>query len=127
MFRGLIFLVLCLLMNGCAALVPASSSVGSLLGGRPPLEIHEQTSVNLAQDNFVLVKTNAFGLSKGFSLLGFITICPATLTKAMDRMYASAQMHLGEPQAVANLIVEQQQQLLDSLWHPQSRGARRCR
>jgi hypothetical protein len=68
--------------------------------------VHQQTGVSLTQDNFVLVKTNVFGVSKGFSLLGFITICPATLSKAMDRMYASAQMRPGEPQTVANLIVE---------------------
>jgi hypothetical protein len=70
------------------------------------LGVHDQTSVSLAQDNFVLVKTNVYGVSKGFSLLGFITICPARLTKAMDRMYASAEMRPGSAQTVAHLIIE---------------------
>lgn len=93
-------------MSGCTALAPVGPVTGSLLSGAPPQLVHQQTSVNLTQDNFVLVKTNVFGVSKGFSLLGFITICPATLSRAMDRMYASAQMRPGEPQAVANLVVE---------------------
>jgi hypothetical protein len=93
-------------MTGCTALAPAGPLVNPLSGGSPALQTHEQTSVSLAADNFVLVKTNVTGQSKGFSLLGFITICPATLSKAMDRMYASAQLRPGEPQTVAHLIVE---------------------
>ena len=104
--RGLVMLVFCLVMGGCAALSPASSVLGPLQGGSTPLQVHEQTSVNLVQDNFVLVKTNVFGVSKGFSLLGIITIYPATLTKAINRMYASAQMHAGAPQTLAHLIIE---------------------
>lgn len=106
MVRGLVILALCLLASGCAGLAPAGSVLSPLQGGSVPLQVHEQTSVNLSQDNFVLVKTNVFGQSKGFSLLGFITICPATLTKAMNRMYASAEMRPGKPQTVAHLIVE---------------------
>jgi len=106
MLRCLVLLVFCLVMGGCAALSPASSVIGPLQGGSTPLQVHEQTSVNLAQDNFVLVKTNVFGVSKGFSLLGIITIYPATLTKAMNRMYASAQMHPGASQTLAHLIIE---------------------
>ncbi len=96
-----------LLLTGCAALVPFSSVLGSPSSGPPPLQVHEETSVNLAEDDFVLVRTNVVGTSKGFSLLGFITIYPATLTKAMNRMYNSARMHLGKPQTLAHLIVEQ--------------------
>jgi len=55
----------------------------------------------------VLVKTNVLGKSKGFSLLGLITIYPATLTKAMNRMYSAAQMTPGQPQTLAHLIIEQ--------------------
>ena len=106
MFRGLIILVLGLLLSGCAALTPASSVLGPLQGGSTPLQVHEQTSVNLSQDNFVLVKTNVFGMSKGFSLLGIITIYPASFTKAMDRMYGSAQMRPGTAQTLAHLIVQ---------------------
>ena len=106
MYRGFIVLVGCLLIGGCAAVAPVGPVTGSLLGGAPPELVHQQTSVDLNQDNFVLVRTNVFGVSKGFSLLGFITISPATLSTAMGRMYGSAQMPPGEPQTVANLVVE---------------------
>ncbi len=32
---------------------------------------------------------------------------PATLSKAMQRMYAAAQMQPGQPQSIAHLVVEQ--------------------
>lgn len=47
------------------------------------------------------------GRSRGFSLLGLITIYPATLTKAMNRMYTSAHMELGQPQTSAHIVIEQ--------------------
>jgi hypothetical protein len=106
LFRGLMLLVGGLLMSGCTALVPAGSVISPLLGPAPPLQVTENTGVNLSRDNFVLVKTNVLGRSKGFSLLGFITIWPATLTEAMNRMYASAQMRPGEPQTLAHFSVE---------------------
>ncbi len=71
------------------------------------MQAYDETSVHLSQDNFVLVKTNAYGRSRGFSLLGIITIVPATLTKAMNRMYVSAQMSPGKPQSTAHLLIEQ--------------------
>lgn len=104
---GLITLFAALLMSGCAALAPMSSLITPLTSGAPPLQVHEQTSVKLAEGDFVLIKTNVWGRSKGFSLLGLITIYPATLTKAMTRMYAAAQMRPGRPQTIAHLIIEQ--------------------
>ena len=86
-----------LLMSGCAALLPAGSMVGPLLGVTPPLQVTEQTNIKLARDNFVLVKTNVVGRSKGFSLLGFITICPATMTTAMNRLHAAAKCAQARP------------------------------
>lgn len=108
MCRSLILMVIIgVLVTGCAAVAPLTSMIGSPHGGAPPLQIHEETKVDLARDNFELVKTNVWGQSKGFSLLGFITIYPPTLTKAMARMYTAAQMRPGQPQTVAHLIVEQ--------------------
>jgi hypothetical protein len=75
--------------------------------GNASLQVHEQTSVELKEDDFLLVRTNVVGRSRGFSLLGLITIYPATLTKAMNRMYASAEMQPGHPQTVAHLVIEQ--------------------
>ena len=106
MLRCMFLLAAASLLGGCAALVPLSSLV-SAPTGPPPLQVHEQTSVKLARDNFFLVKTNVLGRSKGFSLLGIITIYPATLTKAMNRLYAKAEMRPGHPQTVAHLVIEQ--------------------
>jgi hypothetical protein len=96
----------CMLFSGCAAIAPFTSLL-STPTGPPPLQVHEQTSVKLAEGNFTLVKTNVTGRSKGFSLLGIITMYPATLTKAMNHLCATAQMREGEPQTVAHLVIEQ--------------------
>lgn len=95
------------MLTGCAAVAPLTSLVSSPSGSSPPLQVHEQTTVKLAEDNFQLVRTNVMGRSKGFSLLGFITIVPPTLTKAMNRLYANAEMQTGRPQTVAHLVIEQ--------------------
>ena len=99
--------VACLLLNGCTSIVPLSSLLSSPSKGTPPLQVHEQTSVELAEANFHLVRTNVVGQSKGFSLLGIVTIYPATLTKAMGRLYGNAQMNEGTPQTVCHLVIEQ--------------------
>jgi hypothetical protein len=93
------------LLCGCATAVPAVSSGAGLLG-QSPASAHTQTSVNLSQGNFVLVKTNVVGRSKGFSLLGLIPIYPARLTKAMDRLYANAEIQPGKSESLAHLITE---------------------
>jgi len=90
---------------GCASAVPAVSSGAGLIG-QHPASAHTQTSVNLSQGNFVLVKTNVVGQSKGFSLLGFIPIYPARLTTAMDRLYANAEIQPGQSESLAHLITE---------------------
>ena len=79
MFRARGMLTLCCLVGGCAALAPLDGSFGSLLGGGPPpADVQQQTSLRLSQSNFLLVRTNEIGTSKGFSLLGLITMVPAT-------------------------------------------------
>lgn len=97
----------CCLLSGCAAIAPLSSLLSTPSTAAAPLQVHEQTSVKLAQDNFILVRTNVVGRSRGFSLLGILTIYPATLSKAMNRLYAAAEMRQGEPQTVAHLVIEQ--------------------
>jgi hypothetical protein len=106
MLRSIILLVVSVFIVGCAALLPMAPAVSSLLSGPPPNEVHQQTDVRLEQNNFMLVRTNVYGQCKGFALLGIITMVPATLTKAVDRLYASAQMSPYHPQAVANVIIE---------------------
>ena len=108
MARVILCLGACIFLTGCAAVAPISSLLNTPTGaGNPPLQVHDETSVRLASDNFVLVKTNVVGSSHGFSLLGIITIVPATLNKAMNRLYANAEMKPGQPQTVAHILIEQ--------------------
>jgi len=95
------------LAGGCAA--AAALPLGSMLSSpnASALEIHNNTDVRLQDKNFIVIKTNMVGQSTGFSLLGVITIIPARFTKAMNRLYADAQMQPGRPQTLANLIMEQ--------------------
>jgi hypothetical protein len=94
------------LAGGCAA--GSALSVASAMGSpnAAALEIHNNTDVRLQEKNFIVIKTNALGQSKGFSLLGILTIVPAKFTKAMSRLYVQAQMQPGRPQTLVNLIME---------------------
>ena len=99
------FLVLAL-AGGCAAVstLPFTSMVGS--PNPSALEIYTGTEVRLQDANFIVTKTNVVGQSKGFSLLGFLTIVPAKFTTAASRLYTQAQMQQGRPQTLANMVME---------------------
>ena len=105
MIEAVLIVIAGALVGGCAAVAPvASSMTGSL--GQPPVQANTHTAVNLSEGNFVVVKTNVIGRSKGFSLLGLITVYPATTTKAMSRLYAEAGMQEGRPKTMAHLVIE---------------------
>ncbi|HTY86288.1 MAG TPA: hypothetical protein VMB80_02385 [Candidatus Acidoferrum sp.] len=103
--KGICVFAAALGLCGCTGAVPAVSSGAGLLGLHPA-STHTDTSVNLSEGNFVVVKTNLMGRSKGFSLLGFIPIYPAKLTTAMDRLYAQADIQPGTPKTLAHLVTE---------------------
>ena len=94
------------LASGCAgaSALSAASVIGS--PNAAALEIHNNTDVRLQEKNFIVVKTNVMGQSSGFSLLGILTIVPAKFTKAMNRLYAQADMQPGRPQTLVNLVME---------------------
>lgn len=102
---GLALLAATSLLFGCASVAPLTSA---LTGAAPStsLEVHTQTSVKLDDANFITLRTNVVGSSKGFKLLGFITIYPATLDKAMNRLYGNAEAQEGRPETLAHLIIE---------------------
>jgi hypothetical protein len=104
-FALLPFLVLAL-AGGCAAVstLPFTSMVGS--PNPSALEIYTGTEVRLQDANFIVTKTNVVGQSKGFSLLGVLTIVPAKFTTAASRLYTQAQMQQGRPQTLANMVME---------------------
>lgn len=106
--RLLAFLALAALAGmtgGCAAVAPLSSVAGTVLPSST-LGIYNTTELRLQQKNFVIVKSNVMGQSKGFSLLGLITLVPAPFTKAMARLNAQADLQKGTSRALANLIME---------------------
>ncbi len=89
-------------------MVPLSPLLSGAHGNSaPPLQVHEETRVSLERGNFSLVRTNVWAQSRGFSLLGFITIYPATLSKAMGRLYSHAGMQPGHAQTISHLVIEQ--------------------
>ena len=94
------------LLGGCAALpfLPATSSL--LPNGSSTADFHSGTAVRLEQANFATVKTNVAGQTKGFALLGVITLVPARFSTAMDRLYAHAEVRPGGAQTLANIVVE---------------------
>jgi hypothetical protein len=69
-------------------------------------ELHNQTNVKLSEGNFVLVKTNVVGQSRGFALLGIITIVPAEFNTAFSRLYSQAGMESGKAQTLVDVAVE---------------------
>jgi hypothetical protein len=69
-------------------------------------EVLSSTHVTLMENNFRIVQTNVIGKSRGFKLLGLITIKPASNTRAMSELYGKAQVEPGRPQALANVVRE---------------------
>ncbi|MDB6020734.1 MAG: hypothetical protein JWQ04_591 [Pedosphaera sp.] len=64
------------------------------------------TEVRLQQKNFIMVKPNVMGQSRGFALLGLITIVPARFNTAMKRLNAQADLKPGSSRTLANLALE---------------------
>jgi len=96
------------LLSGCAAgLASATASGSSLLTPNAAfLEVHSQTMVTLEKPNFAVVKANNLGRSRGFALLGLITIVPPRCNTALNRLYEHAGMQSGRAQTLANVLVE---------------------
>src|SRR6516165_7114930 len=105
MVRVLFILALACFLCGCTSVPPAGSGILAPFG-QSQNPAHIQTSVNLAEGNFTVVKTNLIGRSTGFSLLGLIPIIPPKFTKAMSETYAKAGIQEGESKTLANFIVE---------------------
>jgi hypothetical protein len=94
------------LVAGCAAVstLPIASVIGS--PNASTLEIHSGTEIRLQEANFIVIKTNVVGQSKGFALLGLLTIVPAKFTTASSRLYTHAEMQPGRSQTLANTVLE---------------------
>lgn len=106
--KGLLLATVAMMMvlaSGCAAVAPISSVVGAV-SPSSTLQILNTTELRLQQKNFIMVKSNVEGQSKGFALFGLITIVPAKFDKAMSRLNAQADLKPGTSRTLANLVLE---------------------
>ncbi len=103
-FAFIASLGLAALLTGCAG--RATTSFLSVLPGVSSQDLRNQTDVKLSEGNFVLVKTNVIGQSRGFALLGFITIVPAEFNTAFSRLYSQAGMESGKSQTLTDIAIE---------------------
>ena len=69
-------------------------------------EVLIHTHVTLTGNNFIILQSNIVAKSKGFKLLGLISLRSASHTEAMSRLYAKAQLQQRRPQALANVVRE---------------------
>jgi hypothetical protein len=102
LMRNLSLLLLVLvLVTGCAALPPLPFILPSVSGQVPVLPV---TSVSLAERNYRIVKTNVVGTSRGFALLGLITVKPPDYTEAFAQLYQAGGVSAGKALALINII-----------------------
>lgn len=88
------------------AQLPVPISPDFLKGGEKTSGILNSTHVTLTGNNYVMVQTNVTARSRGFKILGLISIRSASYTEAMSRLYAKAAVAEGRPQAIANVVHE---------------------
>jgi hypothetical protein len=95
-----LLLVVCL-GTGCAPVPPLPLTLPSGAGQASVLTL---TEVNLAQRNYRVVRTNVVGTSRGFALLGLITVKPPDATEAFARLYEVGGIAEGNAFALINVI-----------------------
>jgi hypothetical protein len=107
MSKLLIILQILWALTGCAAALPALPALSGLIPGASGTHILTSTTVNLSRKNFKIVKANAFGSSAGFSFLGLFNLKSPSYEEALTQLYRSADVSVGKPQALVNVIHEQ--------------------
>ena len=98
--RNLFFLVFGSVM-GCAPLPPLPFTLPLSAGHAPVLPV---TSVNLAEHNYRIVKTNVTGTSRGFALLDLITVLPPDYTEAFAQLSQAGGISEGKTLALVNIV-----------------------
>jgi hypothetical protein len=92
-------------LSGCAAL-PALPALSALTPPGGGTQVLTSTTVYLSGQNYKIVRANATGSSVGFSLLGLITMIAPHYDEAISRLYRSAPVTEGKPQAIVNAVFE---------------------
>jgi hypothetical protein len=105
MTKSLKILPVLILLEGCAA-IPALPAFSGLIPSRTGPQILTATEVKLSGNNYKIVKANAIGTSTGFSFLGLFTFRSPRYDEAITRLYQSANVSEGKPQALVNVVHE---------------------
>lgn len=96
-----LLLLLTLLSAGCALPLPGISP--SVSGGHQQ-DLKTITTVELAGNNYRLVRTNVIGTDWGISFLGLIPIVSPDYTKAIAKLYKNGAVSEGRPLALVNVL-----------------------
>ena len=91
------------LVTGCAPIPPLPFTL-PLPSGSGQTSVLTLTEVNLAQRNYRVVRTNVAGTSRGFALLGLITVKPPDAIEAFARLYEAGGISEGNALALINVL-----------------------
>jgi hypothetical protein len=91
------------LVTGCAPVPPLPFTL-PLPSGSGPASVLTLTEVHLAQRNYRVVRTNVVGTSRGFALLGLISVKPPDAIEAFARLYEAGGIAEGNALALINVL-----------------------
>jgi hypothetical protein len=91
------------LVTGCAPIPPLPFTL-PLPSGSGQASMLTLTEVNLAQRNYRVVRTNVAGTSRGFALLGLISVKPPNAIEAFARLYEAGGISEGNALALINVL-----------------------
>jgi hypothetical protein len=75
-------------------------------GGDSDHGVLHNTQVALTGNNYRILQTNLVARSRGFKLLGFITIKSPSYVQAVSRLCSQARLEEGHAQVLANVVYE---------------------
>ena len=90
-------------VTGCAPVPPLPFTL-PLGSGSGQASVLTLTEVNLAQRNYRVVRTNVAGTSRGFALLGLISVKPPDAIEAFARLYEAGGISEGNALALINVL-----------------------
>jgi hypothetical protein len=102
----IILLGLCAFSISAVAQLPIPVFSDLLPKSEHEIGVLHQTHVTLTGSNYTIVQENIIGRSRGFKVLGLISLRSASYIEAVTRLYARAKVQVGHPQALANVVYE---------------------
>jgi hypothetical protein len=106
MKKYVLMLLAPLWLTGCPPLPGVLPPMGVAPPGIGSTEVLATTAVGLSKKNYRIVKVNAVGVSRGFSLLGILPLKSASYFRATERLYQDAGISEGKAQAMANMVYQ---------------------